>query len=511
MTNDKFDKPDTVLERRLKEARTLGLASDGLANETPHLSARSGLSAGQRSGGWSLLGALLVFAAMAPSALAAAAVALASALFTALIVMRLAAVLNILARRRAAPARHASGENPPSGKNLPVITYLIALHDEARIVASLIAAVDGIDYPAHLRDVKLLVEADDDATLGALRKLALPQGFEILPVPPGAPRTKPRALNYGLASARGEIVAVLDAEDRPSPEQARQAVAAFDAGDRDLAVVQAPLLVRNGADSWIARQFDVEYNIHFLVWLPFLAGLGAPLPLGGTSNYFRRNRLEAAGGWDAWNVTEDADLGLRLARIGQHAAMIDAPTYEEAPIRFKHWLNQRTRWIKGHIQTWLVLMRDPLAAAGGMGWPQFLITQLTFGGSLLTSFLHGPIMVIVITLAAFGAPVLVWAIALLGMGYASVILAAVVAGRTPSRFALLTLPLYWPLLSVAAVRALWEQKRRPHFWAKTPHGLSPEEPASSQDSAEPISLHEAAAARVRLKRQPGRQNRKLGA
>src|SRR5262249_29589445 len=150
--------------------------------------------------------------------------------------------------------------------------------------------------------------------------------------------------------------------------------AAFAVGGRDLAVVQAPLLAYNHEDSWIAQQFDVEYNIHFRVWLPYLARLGAPLPLGGTSNYFRRDRLEAAGGWDAWNVTEDADLGLRLARLGWRAAMIRAPTYEEAPIRFKHWFNQRTRWIKGHIQTWLVLMRDPIGAANGMGWMQFLMT-----------------------------------------------------------------------------------------------------------------------------------------
>jgi cellulose synthase/poly-beta-1,6-N-acetylglucosamine synthase-like glycosyltransferase len=504
VTNDKFDIADAILERRLEEARALGLASDGLANKAPHLSARTGLSAGQRSGGWSLLGALLVFTVMAPGALAIDGAVLASCVFTALIVMRLAAALNALTRRRSAPPQIASNND------LPVITYLVALKDEARVVASLIKAIDAIDYPAHLLDVKLLVEADDFATLGALRKLTLPQGFEIMPVPPGAPRTKPRALNYGLASARGDIVAVLDAEDRPSPDQARQAVAAFTAGGRDLAVVQAPLLAHNGGDSWIARQFDAEYNIHFLVWLPFLARLGAPLPLGGTSNYFRRDRLEAAGGWDAWNVTEDADLGLRLARMGWRAAVIDAPTYEEAPIRFGHWFNQRTRWIKGHIQTWLVLMRDPIGAANGMGWPQFLITQLTFGGSLLASFLHGWIIIVAAAMAALGAPILIWAVALLAMGYVSVMLAALVARRRPSISALATLPLYWPLLSIAAVKALWEQKRRPHYWAKTPHGLSPAGPPDPQDGAEPISLNDAAAARARAKRQQVRQARKLG-
>src|SRR5690606_32310519 len=124
---------------------------------------------------------------------------------------------------------------------------------------------------------------------------------------------------------------------------------------RNLAVVQAPLAIHNGGSSWIARQFEMEYAILFKVWLPFLARLGFPLPLGGTSNYFRRDRLQRAGGWDAWNVTEDADLGMRLARFGGRAAMIASPTWEEAPVQLHHWMTQRARWMKGHLQAWLVL------------------------------------------------------------------------------------------------------------------------------------------------------------
>src|SRR5262249_28597356 len=145
-------------------------------------------------------------------------------------------------------------------------------------------------------------EADDDDTIEAVRHSGMPSRFELIPVPPGEPRTKPKALNLGLASARGEIIAVFDAEDRPSPDQPREAVAAFRSGSKDLAVVQAPLLAHNGADGWFARQFQIEYAILFRVWLPFLARAGLPLPLGGTSNYFCRRKLEAAGGWDAWNV-----------------------------------------------------------------------------------------------------------------------------------------------------------------------------------------------------------------
>lgn len=240
--------------------------------------------------------------------------------------------------------------------------------------------------------MKLILEADDDATIEAVRWQTLPSNFELIPAPPGEPRTKPKALNLGLDRATGEIVAVFDAEDRPSPEQPREAIAAFRRGPRNLAVVQAPLAIHNGDSSWIARQFEMEYAILFNVWLPFLAALNLPLPLGGTSNYFRCQRLRQAGGWDAWNVTEDADLGMRLARFGGRGAMISSPTWEEAPVQFHHWMRQRTRWMKGHLQTWLVLMRDPLAAASEMGLAKFVSVQFTLGSVLMTAIMHAPIV-----------------------------------------------------------------------------------------------------------------------
>lgn len=474
-------------ERRLADAQALGEAADGVASRTPHLSAKGGLSPGQRAGGWSLLGALTVFLFMAPAALWPVAATVTATLFAALIALRLASALAGALRRT------SRGAAPASDADTPRLTYLVALYREANVAPALIAAIAAIDYPANRREVKLLVEADDAETIDALRRLPLPEGFELVPVPPGAPRTKPRALNYGLRFSTGDIVAVLDAEDRPAPGQAREAITAFRVGDARLAVVQAPLLAHNGVVSWIARQFDLEYAIHFLVWLPFLSRLGVPLALGGTSNYFRRACLEAAGGWDAWNVTEDADLGLRLARMGWRAATIDTPTLEEAPVRFSHWLAQRTRWMKGHIQTWLVLMRDPARAARGMGWPQFLAVQVTLGGSLLASLLHGPVMIAILVLAAAGAPIHTWAAALLGAGYSSVLLASLASRREPHALTLLTLPLYWPLLSLAMLCALWELKTRPHFWAKTPHGIS----SSAGPVAPPASLQAAARKRAR--------------
>lgn len=315
------------------------------------------------------------------------------------------------------------------------------------------------------------MEADDEPTLQAVFAADPPAWFDIIPVPPGEPRTKPKALNYGLASARGRVVAVFDAEDRPSPDQPRTAMAAFQGDRGDLAVVQAPLLIHNGKDGWLAKQFEVEYAIHFRMWLPFLTRLGLPLALGGTCNYFRCDKLETAGGWDAWNVTEDADVGLRLARFGGQACMIAPPTYEEAPATFRPWLNQRTRWMKGHLQTWMVLTRRPFKAASEPGLLRFLATQVTFGGALLASAMHAPLMIWVIACMAQLGGFELWHAVLFGVGYGSVVAAAIAAKATHARpLTLLTLPLYWPLQSLAMLRAFIDMKRKPQFWAKTPHG-----------------------------------------
>lgn len=383
----------------------------------------------------------------------------------------------------------------PPAHDLPSIAYLVALKDEAAVMGQLIHAISQLDYPRHKLEVKLLIEADDHRTIAAAIAADKPHWFEIIPVPPGHPRTKPKALNYGRTFTEADIIAVLDAEDLPSPDQPRAAAAAFRRGGRDLAVVQAPLMIDNGSDGWLARQFEVEYAIHFGLWLPFMAHLGAPLPLGGTSNYFSTKWLEKAGGWDAWNVTEDADIGLRLARLGGRSTMIAPSTREEAPARLQPWFRQRRRWMKGHLQTWLTLMRQPIKAARGMGVMQFAITQLTFGGALLASIMHVPLYLFI----AYSAATLsfeTWHAVLFGTGYASVVAAAFFARARHANFwTLVTVPAYWALLSFAMLRALVDIKYDPHYWAKTPHGQSRSrkhpgvgQPASHRDNVIQLEL-----------------------
>ncbi|KCZ97077.1 glycosyl transferase [Hyphomonas polymorpha PS728] len=366
-----------------------------------------------------------------------------------------------------------------------VYTLLIALKDEAESAAQLSQAICDLDYPRNRLDIKLLVETGDEATWDALRAQSWPPGTELLIVPPGQPRTKPRALNYGLLRAKGEFVVVYDAEDRPHRDQLKAAVRAFRMGSRDLACVQAPL-VGDGDRGWIAGQWALEYAVQFGRILPGLATLGFPIALGGTSNHFRRALLEGVEGWDPWNVTEDADLGLRLARSGLQVGVIEPPTLEAPPEALGVWLAQRSRWLKGFLQTWLVVMRRPRKAMREMGAGNFLALQLTLGAAILSALVHGPWAVWLATtlvLPGIGPGLLfLWFI---GASYAASIAMALAApgARDLRRYGLaLTLPLYWPLQSIAMVRALYSLARRPHFWAKTPHGspapVRPRQPAA---------------------------------
>ena len=359
----------------------------------------------------------------------------------------------------------------------PIYTILCPLYREAGVVFDLVASLNRLDYPKHALDIQLLVEGDDLETIAAAVAAANSPHIEVVIVPAAAPRTKPKALNVGLARARGDFITVYDAEDRPHPAQLRAALYAFTHGHERLACLQAPLVIDNARASWISRQFAAEYAIQFQEILPLLARLKLPLPLGGTSNHFRTEMLREIGGWDPYNVTEDADLGYRLARDGFDMGVIAPPTWEEAPITLAAWLKQRTRWVKGHLQTWLVLMRDPVRAAREMGVRSFAAMQLVLGGGLLASLLHAPLLALLVYTAIARVHILGPADVMLALcGYVVAVFAALTAsalsGDLSHTRAALTMPLYWPLATVAAVGAVVELVLRPHHWAKTAHGVS---------------------------------------
>ena len=374
----------------------------------------------------------------------------------------------------------APAPSPPDPSVWPRYTVLAALYQEAEVVPLLVARLARIDYPADRLQGLLILEGHDLDTIRAALAAPRPPWLELFILPPGAPQTKPRALNHALERATGELLTVYDAEDEPDPGQLRVAAARF-ASDPDgrLACLQAPLRIRppaaEGGDPFLDRQFAAEYAALFETALPGFARLGLPFPLGGTSNHFRTAALRAVGGWDAWNVTEDADLGFRLWSRRWRLGVIDRPTWETPPGGIEHWLPQRVRWQKGYMQTWGVHTRRPwrLGLRGGAA------LTLTVGAGLASAALHGPSLawIFAAALVAFTAglspatPFL--SLAVLGLGAAAAWLACAIGARRAGIpygvRDMLAAPAYWSLLSLAFVHAAWRLVREPFTWDKTRH------------------------------------------
>lgn len=401
------------------------------------------------------------------------------------VVLRLAMVLQPV--RRSAPA--ALNDDA-----LPAYTLIVPLYDEAEVAAQLIANLSRLDYPRDRLQVLIALEHDDVSTQAAIAAARPPAFMEVMLAPPGGPRTKPRACNAALQRARGELVVIYDAEDAPDPLQLREAAARFAAAPPEVACLQAPLRVRLQPKSFVERQFALEYAALFEVVLPALARWGLPFPLGGTSNHFRRSALDAVGGWDAYNVTEDADIGLRLAARGFRLGVLSLPTWETPP-DLDAWLPQRARWVKGFMQTWGVHMRTPFAG----GWRRFAALQGVLGYAILSAMLHGPLVMIVaatllVALSNLPGPVRPPAIAavdlaLLAAGWGTALLAMAAGARRAGGRMLLRdavgAVVYWPMQSLAAAFALQQLVVRPFHWDKTRHRLAPAEPAGALQPAGP--------------------------
>jgi len=367
---------------------------------------------------------------------------------------------------------------------LPVYSVIVPLFREANVVEGLVQSLTRLDYPAARLDVMLVTESADPATVTALRRIALPPHMRVLVVPDVPPRTKPKALNYALRQARGDYVVIYDAEDDPEPDQLRRALRLFKEGPGNLMCVQGRLALDNPRPRWIARQFMLEYAALFDAMLHALVRLRLPVPLGGTSNHFPRAALDALGGWDAYNVTEDADLGVRIARVGGVVAVLDSTTHEEAPDRLAIWLPQRTRWMKGFMQTWLVHMREPRRLWRELGAWGFIGFNAYLGGIVLSSLVH-PIFLIALGWEALFGRVLTWPDTVLGSvlfgfsvfiligGYVSGMVIAALAAKRRRLMGLLPhlvlMPVYWLLISVAAYRAVLQLMTKPYLWEKTPH------------------------------------------
>ncbi len=377
----------------------------------------------------------------------------------------------------------ATGDRIPD-ELLPIYTILLPVFHEASMLTQLVEGVLALDYPEDRLDVKLLLEEEDTETREAAAAMELPACVDVLVVPDVGPTGKPRACNHGLAHARGEFLVIYDAEDRPEADQLRKSVLAFGRAAPDVVCLQAQLNYFNRSYNLLTRWFTAEYSVWFDQLLPGLQAMDVVIPLGGTSNHFVTDRLREIGGWNRFNVTEDADLGLRIYLRGWKTAILETTTYEEATSRYRNWIRQRSRWVKGYMQTYLFHMRQPVRLAREMGAKSFTAFQLFFGAGTLCLLLN-PVFWLLAVLwfaaklhliqAIFPWPVLYLGTVGLFVGNAACVL-SVVSGCYARRnyedvkYALLV-PVYWILMSVGAWKALVQLFTKPHYWEKTEHGF----------------------------------------
>ena len=368
---------------------------------------------------------------------------------------------------------------------LPVYTILLPVYKEDKLIRKLIWNLRSLDYPRGKLDVKLLIEEDDDKTLNAVRNLDFPANFETIVVPFHMPKTKPKACNYGLFFCKGIYLTIYDAEDVPDSDQLKKVVSLFRKLPKDYVVLQGALNYFNKNENLLTRMFTLEYSYWFDYMLPGLQSLDVPIPLGGTSNHFKLDKLKELGGWDPFNVTEDADLGVRVFEKRYKVGVVNSTTLEEANNEPFNWIRQRSRWIKGYMQTLLVHMRNPVRLVNKIGWRGFFGFNFFVGFTPITFLLYPVLLGFYIIYIIFDLQTVRvlfpdWVL------YISIF--NFVAGNTlmiyvnmlavfKRRFYELILfalvnPFYWLMHSIAAYKGLWQLIYKPFYWEKTNHGLT---------------------------------------
>jgi len=368
---------------------------------------------------------------------------------------------------------------------LPIYTILLPVYKEDKLIKKLIWNLQSIDYPREKLDIKLVIEEDDDKTLNAVRDLDFPAIFEVIVVPFHMPKTKPKACNYALHFAKGKYLTIYDAEDIPDTDQLKKVVALFGKLPDNYICIQSALNYFNRNENFLTRMFTLEYSYWFDYMLPGLDTLDIPIPLGGTSNHFKLDNLVELGAWDPFNVTEDADLGVRAYAKGYKVAIVNSTTYEEANNEPFNWIRQRSRWIKGYMQTYLVHMRNPAKLWRKLGWKGFLGFSFFIGATPITFLIYPLLLAIFIIYLIFDLStirtlfpdwVLFMSIFNLMVGNVLMIYVNMMAVFKRRFYELILFaianPVYWLMHSIAAYMGLYELIVKPFYWQKTNHGIS---------------------------------------
>lgn len=457
----------------------------------PGQSARHGLSRTQRIGLGVGAASLVAAIAVWPQSTMRVVVALCTLVYLVAVGHRLALVRTSIGRGPGHSVTDDDARAVPDHE-LPVYTVLVPAYREPEVIGGLIRSLEALEYPRDRVVVKLLLERDDTETLAAARAYDVlaptDLAVDIIVLPPGDPQTKPRALNFGLQCSQGDLVTIFDAEDRPEPLQLRRAAVAFSRLGPDVACLQARLEFDDSGANLLSKWFTVEYLTWFRLFIGGITLTNGVVPLGGTSNHFRRDALDAVGAWDPFNVTEDADLGVRLQRHGFEVGLLDSVTVEEVNSDVVNWIKQRSRWQKGYMQTSVVHLKNPRAAIADLGLRRWAHLVMFMAGTpilaLANLFFWGMFASWLVTRAGvieqlFPSVVYYLALGSLVAGNLSMVYLGVVTLLQTRRHdhllgAVLLSPLYWVLISIAAVRAVLQLVIDPFHWEKTQHGIGHE-------------------------------------
>ncbi len=479
--------PHTLRKALLEKARVplVDRATSALFERYPHYSARIVANAPQGFGLGLFAAIIITGLFLYPAYIIGILHSLFSICFLSCVLLRLLAAMGT-------KPPVVTQEFPDIPDKLPVYSVLVALYKEADVVPDLLAALDRIVWPRSKLEIKLVLEEDDLETRQVLEAQDLRSNIEILTVPNLGPRTKPKALSYAIPVISGDYVAVYDAEDTPHPGQLLEAWKTFQDHDDTLACVQAPLRIRNGSKNLLTKLFAFEYSALFNGLLPSLAKRNLFFPLGGTSNHFRVSTLRQVCDWDPFNVTEDADLAMRLARFGYRMSVITCPTLEDAPDSLKVWICQRTRWFKGWMQTLLVHGRNPFASLRDMRALSYIVSQILLFGIIVSSISYIIIIAVLFTIfykifyietiSSFESILLFVDSSNVLLGFSAFLLLGWRTLRREERKGfwkvVLATPFYWFVMSIASWRAAWQLYWQPFLWEKTPHRKSDSSHAS---------------------------------
>ncbi|KUP93974.1 glycosyltransferase [Tritonibacter horizontis] len=470
--------PEKAIEASLTEYFSAQMTQSAARSVPRHLSCRSFDCHRARAPAVCIAAVAILAALLAPGAMLSTLVTVALVSLLLFTSLRVSGLLAAVRSGSATPARRDR-----LGHSAPLISMVVPLYRESEIGRHLLRRLCRLTYPRDKMEVLLVLEEHDDMTRAAVECADLPDWFRVVEVPGDGPlTTKPRAMNYALNYCRGEIIGIWDAEDAPEAKQLDIVADAFERAPSDVACLQGVLDFYNPSCNWISRCFTLEYAGWFRVLLQGIARLGLVVPLGGTTLFIRRDALEQLGAWDAHNVTEDADLGVRLARAGFRTEMLPTATHEEANSRVIPWIKQRSRWLKGFMMTYMVHMRSPGQLLSDLGWRKFLGFQAFFLGTL-GQFLLAPVLWS-LWLVALGLshpsdhllpqPLLLAATTSLiffeALNLCIWIFGARASGRAWLALWAPLMPLYFVMGCFAAYKALWEVFAAPFFWDKTAHG-----------------------------------------